>query len=271
MIFVCPICKGALKATERGNALCDNSHSFDRSREGYYNLLLPSRGGVHGDCREMVEARRSFLSMGYYQPLADLVADSVASLARDGDSILDLGCGEGYYTDRVFRALAERGVCASVAGFDISKDAVRRAAKRNRELQLAVAGSYHIPALDGSVDIAINTFSPLALDETRRILRTGASFVMAIPAENHLFSLKRALYREPYRNTVLSDELEGFTLSEKIPLSYEISLDSREAVSSLFLMTPYAYRTPREARERILMLDSLKTEVDFLIFIYKKN
>ena len=270
MIFVCPICKGALKVGDSGNALCDNSHSFDRSREGYYNLLLPSRGGVHGDCREMVEARRSFLSMGYYQPLADLVADSVASLARDGDSILDLGCGEGYYTDRVFRTLAERGVCASVAGFDISKDAVRRAAKRNRELQLAVAGSYHIPALDGSVDIAINTFSPLALDETRRILRTGASFVMAIPAENHLFSLKRALYREPYRNTVLSDELEGFTLSEKIPLSYEISLDSREAVSSLFLMTPYAYRTSLRAAQKLESINTVDITAQFILRIFQK-
>ena len=38
-----------------------------------------------------------------------------------------------------------------------------------------------------------------------------------------------------------------------------------------FGMTPYAYRTSSIGRERIHALDTLTTELDFHILVYKKN
>ena len=37
------------------------------------------------------------------------------------------------------------------------------------------------------------------------------------------------------------------------------------------MMTPYAYRTSREGRERLAELTSLTTEVEFYLFVYRKS
>ena len=131
MLFSCPICKEKLEIKENFAAVCANRHNFDRAKAGYYHLLLPSGGGVHGDDARMVAARRAFLSAGYYEPLAARVAELAVRLTARGGALLDAGCGEGYYTDRIERALSAAGAGVTVCGFDIAKDAVRRAAGRN--------------------------------------------------------------------------------------------------------------------------------------------
>lgn len=270
MNFICPKCRAALFATESGAARCENGHSYDKGREGYYNLLLGSGGGTHGDNKEMVLARRDFLRTGAYLTLAERVA-AIARERTQGGVLLDIGCGEGYYTEIIAGALKTSDFSVAVCGFDISKDAVRRAAKRLDDGEFAVASAYKMPIADSSIDTAVNMFSPLALDETRRILRTGGTFIMAIPGRRHLFGLKSALYDEPYENEVQDSHLDGFVLLKEERLSYEIELSSKEEIASLFMMTPYAYRTKREDRERIFTLDSLKTEVEFVVFTYKKE
>ena len=271
MIFVCPKCKLPLEIMADGRAVCKAGHSYDRAREGYYNLLLRSVGGVHGDNREMVLARRAFLDTGAYLPLADALYGAVRETAQDSSESLDAGCGEGYYTDHIAKKLSFDSVCASVSGFDISRDAIRYAAKKNPSLSLAVAGSYDMPVFDGSVDILLNLFAPLALEESLRVLRRGGRFIMAIPGENHLFGLKKVLYENPYKNTVQDSSLSGFSLLSAEPISYTLTLDTPESISSLFMMTPYAYRTPREAGERLRAMSRLQTEIEFILFTYEKR
>ena len=269
MKFVCPKCQEKLNI-ENGSAKCKNGHSYDRAKGGYYNLLLAQKGGVHGDNKEMVLARRAFLSAGYYAPLARYVAMQAMEYTPVNGAVLDAGAGEGYYTDFIECALYERDGKSDVSAFDISKDAVREIGKKNSRISLAVAGSYHMPVADETIDTVINTFSPLALEETRRVLKVGGHFIMAIPGENHLFGLKQAIYETPYKNVVADTALEGFELIEDEPLTYKICLDSKDAVRDLFMMTPYAYRTRPQDREKILARDCLETEVDFRVFVYKK-
>ncbi len=272
MFFDCPICKGALTLLPTGVRRCPKGHSFDRARWGYYNLL-PPRGGSHGDNREMVEARRAFLDGGHYAPLADAVSRRVAECMSGGGVLLDAGCGEGYYTASAERALAETLGSErpyTVLGFDISKDAVRYAAKRSENLGLAVASSYSMPLGDSSVDVVMNVFSPLAIDETRRVLKTGGYFVFVFPGEEHLFSLKKRIYDTPYKNRPDSTEIEGFDLLSLDKVDYTLTLDGAEDVKNLFMMTPYAYRTSAEGRERVLSSSTLVTEVSFRVLVYKK-
>ena len=270
MNFICPKCKNTLTVTENGTAKCPLGHSYDRAREGYYNLLLSQTGGVHGDNREMLVARRAFLDTGAYLPLAERVAELACEYTCAGGIMLDAGCGEGYYTHIIKEKAENANKNLHILGFDISKDAVRLAAKRDRGLSLAVASSYDIPLADGTVDAVVNVFSPLATGETRRILRTGGSFIMAIPAERHLFGLKSVLYDTPYLNEPESDELCGFELLKREKIAYLLNLDTQEKIHSLFMMTPYAYRSPREGRERLAALDTLTTEIEFYLFVYRK-
>ena len=265
MKFVCPKCGAPLAVGEGGAAKCENNHCYDRARAGYYNLLLGNAAGNHGDNREMLNARRAFLDTGAYRPLADAVAALCERYAAGG-AILDVGCGEGYYTD-----IIERRCGAEISAFDISKDAVKLAYKRNPRLSLAVASAYSVPVADGSFDLVTNMFSPLAASEIYRSLRADGIFVMAIPGEEHLFGLKSATYNTPYKNELQPKELSGFELISDERVRYSMHLKSKEEIQALFMMTPYAYRTGREERERVMSLTELETEADFYVLVYRKR
>ncbi len=268
MQFLCPKCRE--KLTERdGCAVCPSGHSYDRCRAGYYNLLLSNKTTVHGDNKAMIRARTDFLERGFYRPLADAVADAVLTRTPATPRVLDAGAGEGYYTDTFERALRLRDGESTVTAFDISKDAVREAARRNPNISLAVASSYSMPVESDSQDAIINIFSPLAIDETRRALRCGGIFVMAIPDSDHLFELKAAIYDTPYKNTVADTALEGFSLLSDTELRYNMPLD-RESLLSLFAMTPYAYRTSPANAARINALDRLDCTAHFRVLVYEK-
>ena len=261
---------GSLTTGSGGALACVAGHSYDRAAAGYYNLLLTS-GGIHGDNREMVEARREFLNRGYYEPLARRVASLATEYTERDGYIVDAGCGEAYYTDMVESAVREKYGQSQVYAFDISKDAVKRAAKRTKNVGFAVCGSYHMPIKDASCDTVINIFSPMAKDEVYRVLRVGGKFILVFPGEEHLFGLKAAIYEKPYKNTPADKELSGFKIVKEERLRYDIELSDKESIASLFLMTPYAYRTPPKNRERVLSLEKIDTECDFLIIVYEKR
>ena len=269
MDFACPKCKGEL-VLEGNIKKCKNNHCYDRAKAGYYNLLLGVGGGTHGDNAEMVEARREFLSRGFYEPLAVRLASVVKAHTPAGVCVIDSGCGEGYYTDMVERALYERDSRSNLLAFDISRDAVKLAARRNRNVSLAVATAYDMPLCNGAVDTVYNVFSPLAVGEVSRILRVGGRFIMVYPGPMHLFGLKSLVYKTPYKNEPNETTLNGFKLISHETLAYHIELGNADDVRSLFMMTPYAYRTPKADKERVLSLSSVKTEIEFIIDVYEK-
>ncbi len=258
-LFICPVCGQRLFRVS-GSLKCLSGHSFDISKEGYVNLLMNNGSGKrHGDDRLMVAARKSFLDMGYYEPLRD----AVCAFVGNGKKILDSGCGEGYYTS----ALADAN---TVCGIDISKDALKYAAKRCRNVEFAVASIADIPLKNGSVDAVINIFAPDSKDEFLRILKPDGSYITATPLENHLIELKSAIYDKPYKNPAPVKEKQGFRLVNEKALHYSITLESNQAIDSLFKMTPYYYKTSKEDQQKLLALSRLTTKIEFLIAEYKK-
>lgn len=270
MLFCCPKCGGELTVSG-ASVRCPKGHSFDRSKYGYYNLLLSNKGGTHGDNKEMVLARREHLGSGKYAPLADKLCELALRYSENGCRLLDIGCGEGYYTECVARALAKGGISAEIAAFDISKDALRELMKKCSVAEAAVASAYRMPVFGESFDILLNVFSPFSRDEIHRALRRGGVLIMAIPEEDHLFELKEILYETPYKNLVKDTAIDGFSLVRDERVTFEMSLDSKEEIAALFKMTPYAYRTPKEAADRLYLLDSLKVTADFRVFAYRKD
>ena len=190
-LFRCPVCGGPLVREARAYS-CEKGHSYDIAKEGYTYLLPPNQkhSAAPGDDKGMAAARREFLSKGYYKPLLDTLCREISERAGDSPAILDTGCGEGYYTAGVYRALLDDGKAPRMAGTDISKFILRYAAKREKGVEFAVASSYRLPVADGCVDILLNSFSPLALEEFRRVLRPGGTFLYVVPAADHLWELK---------------------------------------------------------------------------------
>ena len=269
--FLCPLCKKEL--AHLGNRLlCENGHSFDLSAEGYVHLLPPNRmnSKIPGDSKEMAAARSAFLNKGYYEPLANALSQSLIQKSGQTLSILDCGCGEGYYTDHIYKALTEHGVSVSMAGVDISRPSVRRAAKRNREIAFAVASVFDLPVPCSSYDVVLNVFSPLCREEYLRVLKPGGLYYYVVPAAKHLWGLKTALYDRPYENKEEAIPYEGFRHLETLPLRYSITLSEKTDILSLFQMTPYYWKTSAKGAEKLAALDTLQTEVAFDIHIYQK-
>lgn len=271
-LFICPLCGSALERNEK-SYICPLGHSYDVSAEGYVHLLPANKkhSKLPGDDKNMVRARSRFLSGGFYQPLQSVLSALVLELSSDSPAILDSGCGEGYYTQGIFDALTRAGKAPLAAGIDISKEAVRLAAKRLKNAEFAVASAYHLPLADESVDFVINCFSPLCVSEFKRVIKADGYFIYVVPAPRHLWELKCAVYNNPYENERVCAEYEGFRQREAVQLAKRIAVSDRQSIADLFTMTPYFWKTPQEGVQRLLSLDKLDTEISFDIYVYQKT
>src|ERR1700730_10081044 len=180
-LLVCPVCHTGLRQVD-GALVCANTHSFDIAREGYINLLLQKRTG---DAKEMLRARRNFLERGFYAPLADAVNELVRTHLQDVPEplhILDAGCGEGYYLDRLQNALAPLQ-SGYYIGLDVSKEAIRMAAKRYRQLLFVVADvKQRLVLADGVIHAILNIFAPRNQSEFARVTSANGILIVVISA-----------------------------------------------------------------------------------------
>ncbi len=263
-LFICPVCKDILNKTDK-QYICKNGHSFDISKYGYVNLLMSQQSSSkrHGDDALMVKARRDFLGKGFYKPLRDELIKTVLENAKENSIIADIGCGEGYYT----ASLSED--FSNVCGVDISKDALRYAARSLKKYEFAVASAFELPLGNADVDVLLNIFAPSPYGEFKRVLKDGGVIIKAVPLEEHLWELKKAIYDEPYKNKPEKRDEELFNLSSFKELKYNIELNSNEDILNLFKMTPYYYKTGRKETERLEKINSLSTTVHFGVEVYK--
>ena len=270
-IFCCPVCGGILRFGER-EALCPAGHRYDRARQGYVNLLRSQAAAArrHGDDRAMVEARRRFLGAGHYAPLMECLAGMAVAFAPARPALLDVGCGEGYYTEAVALALAKAGKTPAVAAIDISKESAKAIARRPFAKEAAVASAFSLPVLSESCDIILDIFAPCAEKEFLRVLRPGGVLLRAVPLPRHLWGLKAAIYETPYLNGEVSQALPGFESVGRKDLCWELHLDSAEKIQDLFMMTPYYYKTSAADQAKLAALGALDTELAFAVLADRK-
>ena len=269
-IFCCPICAGALRRAEK-QYVCPRGHSFDVAREGYVNLLPANRqhSKAPGDDKDMAAARTRFLDGGWYAPLRDTLADLVAQRLPQGGGMVDVGCGEGYYTAALAAQAEKKG--GRCAGVDLSKPAVKRAARRCPGAEIAVASVYHLPLPDEAVQLVVDCFSPLAIGEFTRVIKPGGIFLYVVPGPRHLWELKEVLYDSPYENEEKVEKYPGFALKEVVPVETAFTLTDPQDIQALFCMTPYYWKTPKAGVERLSKLDSLTVTGQFRIHCYQRN
>lgn len=268
--FICPVCERPLTRDEKSYQ-CPNGHQYDRAKGGYVNLLMSQhkKEKRHGDDKAMVLARTAFLEAGYYQPLLMALLEASKKHFPERGTFLDLGCGEGFYSDQIYRALLTEGRQVELLGVDISKEAVRAYARRNRQAQLTVASAFALPIANRSCDLVLSVFAPFQEAELCRILTPNGVFLRAYPLEKHLLGLKRLIYTQPYENKPVSLNLSGLTLLESCEIRNEITLSSQEDIQNLFMMTPYFYKTGRADQEKLLGAQRLTTEIEFGVSVYR--
>lgn len=267
--FLCPVC-GQILAEGSNSFKCSSNHCFDKSKNGYVNLLINGGKKGHGDNKLMLKARRDFLQKGYYEHLKSSLCSEIRICAEKEVSLLDSGCGDGYYTRGMCDILCEKKNSV-VYAIDVSKEALKIASKTCKNAKFAVASAYRLPFENDSFDIVTSLFAPLAHDEFYRVLKKSGIFITVIPLENHLYKLKQAIYDKPYRNEPENTEIKGFTLLKQLEIKKEIQLDSNEDIKNLFMMTPYYYKTSASDQKKLDRLENLTTETEFLILVYEKK
>ncbi len=277
--FKCPSCDQALILQDDPQPRtyrCNNQHSFDLAREGYLNLLLVQHKHSRnpGDSDEMIRSRQRFLNAGYYEPLSDAIVAAVAKAASEPEqTVLDLGCGEGYYMQQLRIASATASTKLKLLGMDISKFAVRLAAKRKMDARLAVDSVYNIPLFENRIDTAISVFSPISAEETARVLKPGGQLIMVGPGAEHLSGLTALIYEQslPHGgNTAGLEKATQFNLLEQIEIKQTIVVTGSD-ILDLLKMTPYYWHSRPEQQEMLAKLDKLETLIHFKINIYQNQ
>ncbi|MBQ7292654.1 MAG: methyltransferase domain-containing protein [Clostridia bacterium] len=269
----CPHCGAPMRVTEnQKSAVCDGAakkHCFDFSSSGYLNFSTPSQS-ASGDSKEAVRSRTAFLESDSYLGISESITDSVLKHCNGG-LVIDAGCGEGYYTNNIAQKYN-----GDVIGFDLSKYGVEHAAKAARKKAIsnsffAVGSVFELPVGGECADAVVNIFAPCVEKEYARVMKKGGVLITAGAGEDHLLGLKKAIYDTTYKNTERDDMPKDLKLLEEKRVSYLLKLDNNELISSLFSMTPYFYRTGESGFKRLAELDSLETEIDVVIKIFRKE
>lgn len=268
MSFTCPLCHQPL-ARVKNSFLCPQRHQFDLAKEGYVNLLpvQHKRSRDPGDSAEMMQARRAFLDAGHYQPLRDAIVGLLNErLDKHAAGLLDIGCGEGYYTHAFADALPD----VPAFGLDVAKVAIKAAAKRYPQVMFCVASSHRLPFADASMDAIIRIYAPCKAQELARVVKPGGWVITATPGPRHLMELKGLIYDEVHLHASHTEELAGFSLQENMALRYPMNLKGSEAVA-LLQMTPFAWRAKPEVWQALAAREEFGCQTDFNIHLWQRS
>ena len=238
--FACPICQENLTLLETSFKCC-NRHSFDLAKFGYVNLAPQIKQSANYD-KENFQNRQQILEAGFYQAILEAISDLLAS-SKNAKTILDIGCGEGFYS----RKLQKRHPDKTFYAFDISKDSVQIAAKSepNWAVNWFVGDLARLPIKDASMDILLDIFSPANYGEFRRVLSKDGILIKVIPTENHLKEIRQKvqdqLTNKDYSNQDIKNHFQNnFTIlsSKTASLTKTITADQLQALLS---MTPLLF------------------------------
>ena len=260
-----------------GSALqCPQGHSFDIARQGYVNLLpaQDKRSKDPGDSKAMIAARREFLGAGYFQNLANAVCQSLEPILDNGATLVDAGCGEGYYLRQLEKHLgAHARPVPAMIGFDISKWALQAAARAHSATWL-VASNRNIPLADSSADVVLSLFGFPRYDCFARILKPGGRLLVVEAGPQHLIQLRRLIYSsvKPQAPPLPSAaDKAGLRLTTSRSQQFTTTTLGPDAIAQLLTMTPHLYRASTEGKLRAAALEQLQLSVDVVIKVFNSD
>lgn len=274
-LLACPVCRSDLSLQDK-SLCCTQGHSFDRAKQGYWNLLLShkKKSKDPGDNAGMVQSRRAFLDQGHYAPLSEHVNQQIlANLPVKTARILDMGCGEGFYTAALEQALTAAGRQDQLIGLDISKHAVKAACTRSKSIDWLVASGANIPVPDGSLDALTVLFSRLMPEAFAKPLKQDAILLLAWTGEQHLIELRELIYDEvrpsnydPVKQLESLFELQGMT-----DVNYGFELNDNHSIQTLLGMTPHSQRMHQDKREQFAKLQQLNLTLDVKLGLFRRR
>lgn len=265
-LLMCPVCRQVLQLHDR-MWRCASNHSYDVAKQGYVNLhvVQHKHSKNPGDTPASVQARRAFLSAGHYAPLQQAVVQKLRELRIE--NLLDIGCGEGYYT------AAMQAEVMQCVGVDIAKNAVQVAAKLNSEVTWVVGTGATLPVLDHCIDVCSSLFSPIPKQEILRVLKPQGYLLVVTPAPEHLLAMRQALFEDvkPHEPEKFVTQLQdAFELVDASVVKTPLQL-SQTDLKHLIAMTPYAYKAKPERRQALEQHAQFELSAQHQIYLFQKK
>lgn len=257
-ILICPKCKSELERKDN-SLLCKNNHCYDFAKQGYVNLLLVNQKNSKnpGDDETMINARDLFLKEGYFSKLKDEITKQIVG---SNLTILDAGCGSGYYSF----GLENFG---DLYLTDISKIAVKKASVNKNAISF-VSSIFELPIKDKMIDYILNIFAPKPQSEFLRILKSGGKIIEVVPGKNHLKELKNVLFKENIRENQEKFAYNNFILEKSQKLTYKTTLKNNNDIMNLSKMTPYWYKGAEKIKNTLKNINNMEITFDFIINIW---
>lgn len=265
MSLTCPLCRGALAPVEKSYR-CAQGHAFDVAKEGYLSLLHGrQKGEGRGDSKAMILARDRVHRVGVFDPLVKALA--ALPFETPPRSVLELGCGEGFFLGHIVRAHR----IATSYGLDLSVDAVKQAAKTLKQSLILRADLLNpLPFADGSLDLVQSIFAPRPLAEIKRVLRPDGYALFVYPQADHWQELRAFLPLAKIGEEKLPADLEGFTASASLHMTEKIELTNAVLVD-LVEMSPSIHRLTREGTTwQNLLPASLTATLSLRVALFRK-
>ena len=231
----CPICGKSF--SKNGNSvLCKMGHCYDISKMGYINFSHNRKERVYN--KNLFKNRTDIFEMGVFDPVIRKINYMLECMHIPQETVLiDAGCGEGFYT----RNITFEG-CKQSIGFDLSKDAIQYASKKDENAFYMVADLANIPLKDNIAGVILDVFTPANYKEFKRILNTEGILVKVVPKEKYLIELRELaapfLVNKQYDSGGVEDYTEknvDIILKERV--NYKIEITPEEAIK-IAQMTP---------------------------------
>lgn len=256
--FRCPSCGGEMHV-ENGSFLCANRHCYDISAKGYVNFLTGQPGHRTKYSKELFESRSRILQAGFYDAVLDKIKEIAGSSLEKGGSILDAGCGEGFYA----KALSKEFL---VFALDNAKEAVQMAARGGGDVRWTVADLAHVPLGSQSMDMVLNLLTPANYTEFNRILKPDGIMLKVIPGKDYLRQIRESVSDQLVKKDHSSENTialfqENMALIEQSEIHYTLPVDKASG-EDFFQMTPMTFHVDIE---RIHKIDSITIDLIFLL------
>lgn len=267
MSLTCPLCREALAPADKSYR-CPNRHTFDLAKEGYLSLLHGrQKGEGRGDSKAMILARDRVHRAGVFDPLVAALA--ALPLGRPPRSLLELGCGEGFFLGRMAEA---HGVTTSY-GLDLSADAVKLAARTLKSSLILRADLLQpLPFADASLDLVQSIFAPRPWSEIKRVLDPGGYALLVYPETDHWHELRAFLPLARIGDEkVVAADVAGFTAVASLPVNAKRELSHAQLVD-LVEMSPSIHRLTREGTPwRSLLPTALAATLSVRVALFRKK
>lgn len=269
-VFKCPLCKENMVIFDKNSVKCVNKHCFDISKKGYINLVNSNTKTIYD--KGLFESRHEIYNSKVYDNLIEEIKSIIKNytLNKYSNYILDAGCGEGYFLNKLYE---DKDICnkCKLIGIDIAREGISIATRGENKIIWCISDLANLPFKDNRFDIILNILSPANYKEFARVLNNYGMVIKIVPESNYLKEIRTSIQKN-IKNSDYDNKNIVDVFKKHLDLIYDNRINYKTNISKLNLrnlvkMTPLTSSLDEEEFLRLLELDISDITVDLRVMV----